>query len=451
MVARFGNFIDGDAHRMKKLMIAIPLLAIGGLPSPQARAGTARRRDAIVEVVQKVSPAVVYIGAEHIIEPRYRGSFFDEFFGIPSERRRQSVQSLGSGVIIDPAGIIVTNDHVIHTAAAIHVVLADGRQLEADVVGSDAENDVAVLRIQSKTPFPSAKLGTSSDLMIGEAAIAIGSPFGLRKTVTTGVVSAVGRSFKADGRVYNDFIQTDASINPGNSGGPLLNIDGEVIGINTAIYASGQGIGFAIPADKVRRIVAELTQFGKVRPAWIGIRPQDLTASIAQSLSWDRNYGVAVADVESTSPAEQAGIKVGDIIAEVGGTRVEDSEDFNAQMRGYPARTAVNLAVFRDGSMRSISINTAPFPPKLAETLAWERLGIRVKEGQGGLAISAVRPGSSAARIGISSGDMILKLNNQPMSSMDVFKDAMAGALGARSVLLVVRHGRFNYNLSLPF
>ena len=436
---------------MKKLTIAAFLLALGGVASPEALAESGRRRDAIVEVVQKVSAAVVYIGTEHIIEPRYRGSFFDEFLGIPSERRRQSVQSLGSGVIIDPAGIIVTNDHVIHGAAAIHVVLADGRQLEAEVVGSDAENDVAVLKIQSKSPLPAAKLGTSSDLMIGEAAIAIGSPFGLKKTVTTGVVSAVGRSFKADGRVYNDFIQTDASINPGNSGGPLLNIDAEVIGINTAIYASGQGIGFAIPADKVRRIVAELTQFGKVRPAWIGIHSRDLTASIAQSLAWDRNYGAAVADVESSSPAEQAGIRVGDIIAEVGGTRVEDSEDFNARMRGYPAHTAVNVAIFRDGSIRNISINTTPFPSKLAESLAWERLGIRVKPGQGGLAISAVRPGSSAAQIGISSGDMILKLNNQPMSSMDVFRDAMTSALGARSVVLVVRHGRFSYNLSLPF
>ncbi len=438
---------------MKRWSIGVwGLLLIGELGASRALAESGRRRDAIVEVVQKVSPAVVYIGTEHIIEPRFRGTFFDELLGIPSERRRQqSVQSLGSGVIVDPGGIIVTNDHVIHGAAAIHVILADGRQLEAEGVGSDAENDLAVLKVQSKAPLPVAKLGTSSDLMIGETAIAIGSPFGLRKTVTTGVVSAVGRSFKADNRVYNDFIQTDASINPGNSGGPLLNIDGEVIGINTAIYAGGQGIGFAIPADKVRRIVGELTQFGKVRRAWIGIQSQDLAQSLGQSLGWDRNYGVAVAEVEPGSPAEQAGIRVGDIIAEVGGTPVEGSEDFNARMRGYPARTAIALSVFRQGSMRNVSINTVPFPPKLAENLAWDRLGIRVKPGQGGLAISAVRPGSSAAQLGISSGDMILKLNNQPMSSMDVFKDAVASALGAKSVLLVVRHGRFNYNLSLPF
>jgi serine protease Do len=436
---------------MKPWLIGGVGLLLAGTPAPEALADAGRSRDAIVEVVQKASPAVVYIGTEHIIEPRYRGNFFEEFLGVPSERRRQSVQSLGSGVIIDAAGIVLTNDHVIHGAAAIHVILADGRQLDAEVTGSDAENDLAVLKVQSKTPLPVAKLGTSADLMIGEPAIAIGSPFGLRKTVTSGVVSAVGRSFKADGRVYNDFIQTDASINPGNSGGPLLNIDGEIIGINTAIYASGQGIGFAIPADKVRRIVAELTHFGKVRAAWIGIHTQDLAPSLAQSLGWDRYYGVAVADVDSNSPAENAGVRADDIIAEVGGTRVESSEDFNARMRAYPAGTAVGLSLFRQGSLRDVSVTTVPFPTKLAETMAWERLGLRVKPSQGGLAISAVRPGSAAARVGISSGDMILKVNNQTMSSLDVFRDAVASALGARSVLLVVRHGRYNYNLSLPF
>ena len=182
------------------------------------------------------------------------------------------MQSLGSGVLIDASGIIVTNDHVIRGASAIHVVLADGRQLDAEVVGSDAANDLAVLRVQGKGPLPAARLGTSADLMIGETVVAIGSPLGLQKTVTVGVLSAIGRSFKADNeQIFDDFLQTDAAINPGNSGGPLLNLDGDVIGINTAILASAQGIGFAIPVDKVRRIVTELKSFGRVRPAWVGI------------------------------------------------------------------------------------------------------------------------------------------------------------------------------------
>jgi serine protease Do len=415
-----------------------------------SRADLARRRDAIVDVVQKASPAVVYIGTEQIIEPRHRNRVLDEFFGIGRERP-QTVQSLGSGVIIDPAGLIVTNDHVIHGAAAIHVVLADGRQLDAEVIGSDSANDLAVLKLQPKGQLPATKLGTSSDLMIGEQAIAIGSPFGLKKTVTTGVISAVGRSFKVDGRIYNDFIQTDASINPGNSGGPLLNIDGEVIGINTAIYSGGQGIGFAIPADKVRRIVAELTHFGKVRPAWVGIQVQPLTPAVAKRLGWDRNYGAVVAEVEAGSPAERAGVQPGDIIAQVAGTPVQDAQDFNAQMRGYPAQSAISLSIYRGRNSQTLSIKAVEFPVQLLENRAWDRLGIRVQPSRGGLAITAVRPGSPAAEIGLASGDVVLKLNNEPMTSMEVFREALATARTSQTVLLLVRRGRFGYNISLPF
>jgi serine protease Do len=420
------------------------------ISSSVSAADGARRRDAVVEVVQKVSPAVVYIGTEQIIEPRYRDRLLDEFFGVGRERR-QTVQSLGSGVIIDPSGVIVTNEHVIHGAAAIHVVLADGRQLDAEVIGSDSENDLAVLKVQTKAPLPAAKVGTSSDLMIGEQTIAIGSPFGLKKTVTTGVVSAVGRSFKADGRIYNDFIQTDASINPGNSGGPLLNIDGEVIGINTAIFASAQGIGFAIPSDKLRRIVAELTQFGKVRPAWVGIQAQPLTPSLAKRLGWDRNYGAVVSEVEAGSPAEQAGVQTGDIVAEVAGAPVQDAEDFSARIRGYPARSTISLSVYRGGSTKTLSITAVQYPTQLAENRAWERLGIRVKPGQEGLVINAIRSGSPAAEVGLVSGDVVLRLNNQPMTSIEVFREALAAARTSKTVLLLVRRGRFGYNISLPF
>lgn len=413
-----------------------------------AMADLVHRRDAVVDVVQKVSAAVVYIGTEQIIESRSSDPFF-EFFGFGRERRR-SVESLGSGVIVDPNGTVVTNDHVIRGASAIHVVLADGRQLEAEVLGADADNDLAVLKVLGKGPFPTAKLGTSSDLMIGETTIAIGSPFGLKKTVTVGVLSAIGRSFKANDRVYNDFLQTDASINPGNSGGPLLNIDGEVIGINTAIYASGQGIGFAIPADKVRRIVAELTQFGKVRPAWIGIDAEAINASVARSMGWDRNYGAVVAGVDAGSPAEKAGVQPGDIIEEVAGTRVEDAEDFNVRMHGYPARTPVPLTVFRKGTTKTISVVPVEFPPKLAESLAWDRLGIRVEQARSGLAINSVRRGSAAARIGLVSGDVVLKVNNQRTNTLDSFREALIAARASKSVLLLVGRGRFAYYVTLP-
>ncbi|SEU28805.1 trypsin-like peptidase domain-containing protein [Stigmatella erecta] len=418
-----------------------------------AQADMGRRRDAIVEVVQKASPAVVYIGTEQEVESRFRGgqrSALEDFFSGREERRR--IQGLGTGVIVDAAGIIITNEHVIRGASAIHVVLEDGRTLDAEVLGSDAGNDLAVLKVTAREPLPTAKLGTSSDLMIGETVIAIGSPFGLSKTVTAGVVSATGRTFRAeDGRVYNDFVQTDAAINPGNSGGPLLNVDAEIIGINTAIFASAQGIGFAIPADKVRRIVEELTRFGKVRPAWVGIETVDLPPQLAAQLGWDRTYGALVASVEPGSPAEQAGVKRGDVVAEMGGSRIADAEDFDTRVRGYPARSSFGLTLFRERGTRSVQVTPVEFPSRLVETLAWERLGLRMKEVRGVLAIAALRPGSTAQEIGLEPGDVILRVNNQPVVSLDAFREALLNARRGRSVLLLVRRGRYGYHVTLPF
>ena len=419
--------------------------------APRAHADQARRRNEVVEVVQKVSPAVVFIGTESESESPFRGrrSVMEDFFGAPPQKQRQ--QGLGSGVIVDPSGIIITNDHVIRGASAIHVVLADGRELEADVIGSDANNDLAVLKVSSKQPLPSAKLGTSSDLMIGETVVAIGSPFGLSKTVTSGVLSATGRTFKADGRTYNDFIQTDAAINPGNSGGPLLNVDGDVIGINTAIFASAQGIGFAIPADKVRRIMDELTRFGKVRPAWVGLEAQNLSPRLARQLGWDRTYGVVVTDVEPDSPAEKAGIRRGDVLAEMGGSRITDAEDYVTRARGYPARAAFPLVVFREGAQLNVQVTPVEFPPQLVEALTWNRLGLRVKPARGGMAVQSVRPNSAADEVGLEPGDLVVRVNNQPVAEPAAFQESLLTARGTRSVLLLVRRGRYGYHVTLPF
>ncbi|WP_338865604.1 trypsin-like peptidase domain-containing protein [Myxococcus stipitatus] len=424
------------------------------LASSGASADLARRRDAIVEVVQKVSPAVVYIGTEQEVESRFRRrSPLEEFFGGPGgEPDRQKIEGLGSGVIIDPTGTIVTNDHVIRGASAIHVVLADGRSYDAEVIGSDARNDLAVLKVAAKEALPIAKLGTSSDLMIGETVVAIGSPFGLSKTVTAGVVSAIGRTFRADNRVYNDFVQTDAAINPGNSGGPLLNVDGEIIGINTAIFGGGaQGIGFAIPADKVRRIVDELTRFGKMRPSWVGMDAVDLPPRVARQLGWDRSYGALVTSVEAGSPAAQAGVQRGDIVAELGGSRIQDAEDFDTRVRGYPARSAFPLALFRDGNMRTLQVTPSEFPARMVESLAWDRLGLKVKDARMGLAVSGIRAGSVAAEVGLAPGDIILRVNNQPVATAEAFKEALLTARRNPSVLLLVRRGRYGYHVTLAF
>jgi len=434
-----------------RLGSAMLVVALGAWS--QARADVAHRRSPVVEVVQKVSPAVVFIGTEQVVDRRLRGSPLEEFFfGEGSVReRRQTVQSLGSGVIIDASGIIVTNDHVVRGASAIHVVLADGRQLEAEVVGSDAQNDLAVLRIPAKGPLPVARLGTSADLMIGETVVAIGSPFGLTKTVTSGVISAVGRSFKANEEIYNDFIQTDAAINPGNSGGPLLNVDGEVIGINTAIFGGAQGIGFAIPADKVRRIVAELKNFGKVRPAWVGLNVVELSPRTARRLGWDRNYGVLVDSVDAGSPAQTAGARAGDILAEVGGSAVEGGDDFEARLRGYPAKAPVGLLIWREGREHKISLTPVEFPPAQADALAWDRLGLRLAQGRVGLAVTGVRPGSQAAAIGIERGDTLVRLNNVLLDSLSTFREGLIAARHSRSVLLVVRREGRNYPVSFRF
>jgi serine protease Do len=409
------------------------------------------RRDAVVQVVERVSPAVVYVGTVQVVERSFRtGTALDEFFFGPRERT-EAIEGLGSGVIIDANGTILTNEHVIRGASEIHVVLADGRKLDADVIGSDNDNDLAVLKVNAKGALPVAKLGTSLDLMIGEKVIAIGSPFGLKKTVTVGVVSAVGRSFKADNRDYDDFIQTDASINPGNSGGPLLNIDGDVVGINSAIYAGGQGIGFAIPADKIRRIVAELSQFGKVRPAWVGFEVENLTPKAARNTGWDRTYGALVTTVERGSPADGAGLQEGDVIASAGGHQVEDANELRARLKSYPAKAPFELSLYRDGKTSSITVTPIEFPAKLVDELAWKRLGFKVKAEKPGQTIAAVRPGSSAARIGLAPGDVVLKVNGRAVSTDSEWRDALIAARENSSVLLLVKRRRAGYHITLPF
>lgn len=408
------------------------------------------RRSPVVQVVEKVSPAVVYVGTVSVVETRFRSRSFEDFFFSPQEERR-AVEGLGSGVIIDAAGVIVTNEHVIRGASEIHVVLADGRQVDAEVIGSDSDADLAVLKINVKGPLPAAKLGTSSDLMIGESVVAIGSPLGLKKTVTVGVVSALGRTIKSDDRVLNDFIQTDASINPGNSGGPLLNIDGEVIGINSAIIASAQNIGFAIPVDKVRRIVTELTQFGKVRAAWVGLDVQPLSLELSRRLGWDRTFGALINVVEDGSPAALAGFQRGDIVMQVGTTQIENADDLRSRIRGLTAKSPVQMKIFRAGQELAVELTPIEFPQKLVDSTVWDRLGLRLKQAQGGMVITAVRPGTPASRVGLEPGDAVVRVNQMPVGTPDAFKEAIVQARGKQSVLLLVKRGGRGYYLTLPF
>src|SRR6266487_3040818 len=311
----------------KAAALLIAALALPAVAAARGAESDPARRSLVVEAVEKASPAVVNVSTEQIVEQRRspfpfpQDPFFEEFFRdfVDPRPRRFKTTSLGSGVIVAADGTIMTNVHVIERASRIHVTLADQREFDATLVGADADADIAIVRVKAGGDLPHIPFGSAADLMIGETVIAIGNPFGLSHTVTTGVVSAVGRSLHDEDRTYTDFIQTDASINPGNSGGPLIDI-------NTAIYGKAQGIGFAIPVDRARRVMKDLVSYGEVRHAWIGLVVQDLTPELAQHFGVRR--GVVVAQVDPKSPAETAGVARGEAIVKVDGRDVASREEF---------------------------------------------------------------------------------------------------------------------------
>src|SRR5204863_7865089 len=296
-------------------------------PPIPASVGAARRTP-IVVVAHNVLPAVVNIQTEGTIRRREVDPFFDPF-GFFGGNREYKTQSLGSGFVWSSDGIVVTNNHVVEGASLISVNFNDGSKLWAKLIGVDPDSDVAVLRVSAKG-LATAPIGTSADLMIGESVVAVGNPFGLSGTVTTGVVSALGRSVpsKEQGRTFTDFIQTDASINPGNSGGPLLNIEGKVVGINTAILGNAQGIGFAIPVDRARKVIQDLLRYGQVHSAWIGAVTNTITPEEAKRLAIRATRGAIISRIFAGSPAQSAGLRPGDVITAVDANPVDSREAF---------------------------------------------------------------------------------------------------------------------------
>jgi len=434
------------------------IIAVIWLATVAGAAPDASRRSAIVEAVERVSPAVVNVSTTQVIErrvapfPHFRDPFFDEFFRDFSEPRRQRFTrtSLGSGVLVRPDGHILTNQHVVLQASRITVTLADGREFDARLVGSDADSDLAVLKVDSDEPLPAVDMGTSSDLMIGETAIAIGNPFGLSHTVTTGVISATGRSLQAEEQVYDDLVQTDASINPGNSGGPLINIRGEVVGINTAIYQKAQGIGFAIPIDRARRVVSDLISYGEVQPAWVGIVVQDLTPDLAGHFSAGHRGGVLVRSIEAGSPAAGTDLRRGDVIVSVDGRPVSSVGQWESRLHDHPPGSLLILSVQRDGADRSVELTTRKYPLERADELAWQFLGIRLTERRGHLEVSAIRPHSAAADIGMRAGDIIIAIAGRPVRTIDEFRSGFIKVREAQRVLVSVQRGSNVYHVPMP-
>jgi serine protease Do len=443
-----------NPHRLASIAAWLMLLA-----GSATAADPFLRRTVTVEVVERAGPAVVNITTERIVASaspfQHPGNdplfdrFFEDFF---EPRVPQAVQSLGSGVVIDADRHILTNEHVVGQASRIRITLADGREFDATLIGADPNNDIAVLRAETKEKLPWIPLGTSRELMVGEPLIAIGNPFGLASSVTTGVVSALDRSIRSESRVFHGFIQTDASINPGNSGGALLDAEGRLIGINTAVYNGGQGIGFAIAADVAARVVNELIAHGAVTPVWLGIEFQDLTPGLGQALELpDGTNGAVVNRVREGSPASRAGVRRGDVVTQLDRHPVHTARDFFEMLESVTPGQDLRVDLIRDGKPQALTARAEVMPDAVVAQILRERLGVElVLAAQGGYSVRAVRKDGGAARIGIKPGDLILGINGRPLQGAEDLRRSALDLSGRSRALVVVQRGASRYHVTIP-
>jgi len=427
-----------------------------------------------IALAKKLGPSVVNVSTTRIRgtaqeeQSPFGGNnpadeFWQRFFGGRGPRGPQRQSGIGSGFIVESNGTILTNYHVVDGSQKLVVKLADGKDYEAKVIGKDQKSDIAVVKIEAGRELPAVSLGDSDRLEVGEWVMAIGNPFGLDHTVTSGIISAKGRNIGQG--PYDNFIQTDASINPGNSGGPLINLRGEVIGINTAIFSQSGGnvgIGFAIPSNSVKELLPQLRDKGKVVRGFIGTSVQRVSPEIADSLGLNTAHGALVADMVKGGPAERAGVKTGDVIVEFDRKPIKDSADLPSAVARVTPGTSVQLKIARDGKEMSLPIivgemkeaevatttpagelglTVQPLTPQLAENLGIER-------GEG-LVISAVTPGSNAEEAGLRSGDVITEINRQPVKNLADYKRELARNEKAKSVLFLVRRGQNSLFLAL--
>lgn len=401
------------------------------------------------QLAQEMMPSVVNISTSKTVQrrgpmvPGPGGDMFDDFFerffrGMPDQRPRQQ-QSLGSGFIISADGYILTNDHVVNGADEIKVRLADGRSFDAVIRGMDSKLDLALLKIDTGETLPVAPLGDSDAVKIGEWVMAIGNPFGLNQTVTVGIVSAKGRVIGAG--PYDDFIQTDASINPGNSGGPLFNMRGEVVGINTAIVAQGQGIGFAIPINAAQIVLPQLREEGRVTRGYLGVQIQPVTDELATSFGLKDAKGALVVDVLQGTPAEAAGLRRGDIILEFNGRKIDSHNDLPRFVAATPVGSDARLKIWRDGKTRDVRINVGQLgeeqPTVRAEAAEANKLGLSVAEltpeqartfgleGKSGALITEVEPGGPAGAANLRPGDLIVEVNGRSVTTPRELQDIL--------------------------
>jgi len=424
------------------------------------------------DLAEKVKPAVVNISTTKTYKgglgspfgrSPFGDDFFDRFFGdIPQREFKQ--RSLGSGFIISNDGYIFTNNHVVEKADKILVRVSDGKEYQAKIIGTDAKTDIALIKIKPQNSLPVVELGDSDKVKVGEWVIAIGNPFGLEQTVTAGIVSAKGRVIGAG--PYDNFIQTDASINPGNSGGPLFNMDGKVIGINTAIVAHGQGIGFTIPINMANTILGDLKTKGRVSRGWLGVSIQDITDDMARNMNYKSKNGAIVSDVVAGDPADRAGIKVYDIITEVNGKAIKDSHDLLLKIAALHVGEKISIKVVRSGKEKIFHLTVAERKDKPETALAKEkssqayfgiiaqditpeisrRLGV-VRDA--GVVIIDVENGSPAEDAGLRPQDIVVQVNRVKISSVKQYTKEISKAAENRNVTLLIQRGKSRVIVSL--
>lgn len=422
------------------LLIAVPLAAD-------------QRETPVVKAVAIARQAVVNIRTEQIVRRSsspfgFGDSFFEQFFRDLLPPSNRTSQSLGSGVIIDRAGHVLTNTHVIAKASRIYVALPDREdELEATLVGADERLDLAVLKITEEGDWPYLTPARSDDLMLGETVIAIGNPLGLGHSITTGIVSSTARRIELEEGFTSEFIQSDALINPGNSGGPLININGELIGINTAIAQQAQGIGFSIPINTAKRVMGELMEHGKVRPVYLGVVPGEVGGSFTRKTG---QRGVLVVDFLEDSPAQRAGLAVADVIQQLNKVPVGSIAELNAQLASYPPGSQITVQVLRGTRKRELNLRLPPLSDQHLMAYTRRVFGLEFSEGRGGLEISAVIAGAAAARVGIEPGDLVTEIARRKVASLDDLRRLMANFIGREPfTFLVVRNNR-GYLLQLP-
>jgi len=403
--------------------------------------------------VIKGSPLQPFFGPNAPHGGFFGNDFFKHFFGnIPQGQMK--THALGSGFVISEDGLILTNNHVIDKATEIKVRLESGKEYDARVVGRDPKTDLALIRVKPDADFPKpAHLGDSDAIRVGDYVMAVGNPFGLGQTVTTGIISAKGRIIGAG--PYDDFLQTDAAINPGNSGGPLFNMKGEVIGVNTAIIAQGQGIGFAIPSNIAKELLPQL-KTGKIIRGWLGVMIQDVTPELAKSFNLKETKGVLISDVTEGSPADKAGLKRGDIVVRFSGEEVKNAHMLSRIVAATPPNSEVMLDIMRNEKEKTIKLTIGTMPQKAVQQVpekatTWglsvqeitpdlaQQLGLNPKEK--GVVISGVEPASPAAQAGLRPGDLIKEVNHQSIQDLNDYNQALEKVKKSESMLLLIKRG----------